>query len=221
MVQQIMPKNNFIRGFGRYMVKQILGANEAATAPEKLVKVGHDNRIIGTAVKKGFGPADRMAVEIIAPVLIEQPGSLWLFERAKELEQGGQLLFQSGKMNEEDIFPEDIGEPMSDEAIGAAMAREMAEELSVLADQIPQIFARPQSRLLGFFDQQRPDGKHWFRFYLGAIGFTNAEAKAFSYDDSISGGIAVPITSDPVSLNPQADAVYLHMFSILRQIQGE
>lgn len=158
--------------------------------------------------KDEFQPSDYQAVEVCAFYLYDMLGKIALFRRASGLRQAGELLFQSGKISFHDIKGENIGKSLDSDVVYKAVTRELRQEMGLECGKDDVI-------LLGEFNQQRADRKHWFRFYLTAVSITSIELERLAFDDSIDEFVIVDIKNNPQDVNPNADEVFQEMFKRL------
>jgi hypothetical protein len=194
---------------------------------ERIVCVDHDGKIIGFKKKNEFTPNDYMAVEVGA-FKIQGTDKLILFERSPKKSQGRELLFQSGKITENDLPELDFKaeDKLAETHIKNAIIRELKEELDfdINADRISLLQDTTPIK------QQRKDKMHWFSFYLAVIEVTEAEIKTFKPDYTISGikrqytdkdgnelKTDICVSSEAEKVNPAADEVFIKMFGLLKK----
>jgi len=165
--------------------------------PETNVAVDSDEKIQGFWPSEQFCKYDYKVVEVVA-LVSNIDGNVALFRRNQGFEQAGQLLFQSGKVQDEDCRPimchsegkqdckdcsKCVKQKLKREVILKAVKRELDEEIKlVVAEQDICVREKP-------FPQAAKvrNSKNGFMFYLAKVNVEPNEIQEQNLDSAFAG----------------------------------
>lgn len=202
---------------------------------EQIVCLDEAHNYKGCKESHKFESDEYKAIEVVA-VVDDENKTLCLFKRARDMSQPGQLLFQSGKINDEDITgsKDKKDSSLPEEVFTKGVKRELKEELNYTVN---------NDRIVSLGDYTDKGKK--FHYYLYKVNVLSEDIKKIKLNSTISKMIPVKMEKIDINynlswenkkitiqkllietelvenefknsikeLNPEADDVYCHMLS--------